>query len=385
MSMLEVKGLCKSFGGLSVLEDVNLTVEEGECIAIIGSSGCGKTMFLRSLELLEVPDKGSIAIAGEEITAPKADVDRIRRKMGMVYQKFFLFSHLNVMDNLCLAPVKILGMSRQEAEEKARALLAQVGLMAKAEAYPEVLSGGQQQRIAICRSLMMEPKLLLFDEPTSALDPTMVGEVLAVIRMLARQGLTMLIVTHEMNFAREVADRVLFFEDRGIYEEGTPEEIFEHPQKPKTIAFIQRQKSFRYEVRERDFDLMEMQGGIMTFSEKYGLGSKNDLRLQLCCEETVYAVLAGCYGEGGAVLLDLEVFYREADKEIEIVFSYRGKRYHPLDDGMAAEDGDEAAVYSMAVLKKIAAVISYDYVQGENQLHLRLKKHDRDTAGGQGG
>ncbi len=375
MSMLEVKCLCKSFGELAVLENVNLTVEEGECIALIGSSGCGKSTFLRSLELLEVPDKGSIAIAGQEITAPQAEVDLIRRQMGMVYQNFFLFSHLNVMDNLCLAPVKLLGMSREEAEAKAKGLLAQVGLLAKAEAYPEVLSGGQQQRIAICRSLMMEPKLLLFDEPTSALDPTMVGEVLAVIRMLARQGLTMLIVTHEMNFAREVADRVLFFAEQGIYEEGTPEEIFEHPQKPKTIAFIQRQKSFRYEVRERTFDLMEMQGGIMTFGEKYGLSSKDDLRLQLCCEETVCAVLEGCYGKDEPVLLDVEVFYREADKEIEVVFEYRGKQYHPLEDEMGVEDEDEVAFSSAAILKNIVSVLSYSYEQGKNQLRMRLKKH----------
>ncbi len=376
MSMLEVRGLCKSFGTLSILEDVNLTVEEGECIAIIGASGCGKSMFLRSLELLEVPDEGSIFIAGQEITAPQADVDSIRRQMGMVYQKFFLFSHLNVMDNLCLAPVKLLGMSRHAAEVRARELLAQVGLLSKAEASPKVLSGGQQQRIAICRSLMMEPKLLLFDEPTSALDPTMVGEVLAVIRMLAKQGLTMLIVTHEMNFAREVADRVLFFAEQGIYEEGTPEEIFEHPQKPKTIAFIQRQKSFRYEVRSRDFDLMEMQGGIMIFGEKYGLSSKNDLRLQLCCEETVCAVLKGCYGNDEPVRLDLEVFYREADKELEIVFVYQGKQYHPLEDEMELEDEDVAAFSSTAILKSIADVLSYAYEEGGNKLHLRLKRCD---------
>ncbi|BAL84943.1 putative amino acid ABC transporter ATP-binding protein (plasmid) [Selenomonas ruminantium subsp. lactilytica TAM6421] len=370
MSMLEVRGLCKSFDTLSILENVNLTVEEGECIAIIGASGCGKSMFLRSLELLEVPDQGRIFVAGQEITAPQADVDGIRRQMGMVYQKFFLFSHLNVMDNLCLAPMKLLGMSRQEAEGRARELLAQVGLLSKAEASPKVLSGGQQQRIAICRSLMMEPKLLLFDEPTSALDPTMVGEVLAVIRMLARQGLTMLIVTHEMNFAREVADRVLFFADRGIYEAGTPEEIFEHPQKTKTIAFIQRQKSFRYEVRERDFDLMEMQGGIWTFGEKYGIPAREIYRLQLCCEETIYSVMAGCYGEHEPICLDLEVFYREAGREIELAFCYRGRKYHPLEDEQAS--GDEAGISSAAILQKIVSVRSYTYDQGENQLRFLL-------------
>jgi len=250
VKMLEVKGLSKSFGGIPILENVNLTVEKGEKIAIIGGSGCGKSLFLRCLEQLTVPDTGRIMVAGEDITAPGARVDEIRRHMGMVYQHFYLFSHLNVLDNLCLAPVKLLGRSREDAEKRARELLSEVGLLSKALAMPSSLSGGQQQRIAICRSLMMEPELMLFDEPTSALDPTMVGEVLAVMRMLAKRGLTMLIVTHEMNFAREVADRVLFFADKGIYEEGTPEEIFKNPQKPLTKAFIKRQRSFAFTAAE---------------------------------------------------------------------------------------------------------------------------------------
>ena len=214
MSLIEVKGLRKSFGRLEVLKGVDLTVEQGERIAIIGGSGCGKSVFLRSLCLLEKPDAGQVFIDGKEITAAKGgQVDEIRRSMGMVFQKFHLFSEMDVMDNLCLAPTRIMKMSRDAAEQKAMELLAQVGLASRAHAWPTVLSGGQQQRIAICRCLMMEPKVMLFDEPTSALDPTMVGEVLAVIRMLAKRDLSMLIVTHEMNFAREVASRVLFFAD----------------------------------------------------------------------------------------------------------------------------------------------------------------------------
>ena len=213
MSIIEVRGLKISFGALEVLRGIDLTVEAGERITIIGGSGCGKSVFLRCLELLETPDAGQIFIDGEELTAPNVDIDRIRRKLGMVWQKFNLFTHMNVMENLTVAPVKLLGLSKDEARQKALELLAQVGLTSKADAFPEFLSGGQQQRIAICRSLMMSPKVLLFDEPTSALDPTMVGEVLAVIRMLAKQSLTMIIVTHEMNFAREVATRILFFAD----------------------------------------------------------------------------------------------------------------------------------------------------------------------------
>ncbi|MGX8706025.1 MAG: amino acid ABC transporter ATP-binding protein, partial [bacterium] len=232
--MIEVKGWRKSFGRLEVLKGVDLTVEQGERIAIIGGSGCGKSVFLRSLCLLEKPDAGQVFIDGKEITAAKGgQVDEIRRSMGMVFQKFHLFSEMDVMDNLCLAPTRIMKMSRDAAEQKAMELLAQVGLASRAHAWPTVLSGGQQQRIAICRCLMMEPKVMLFDEPTSALDPTMVGEVLAVIRMLAKRDLSMLIVTHEMNFAREVASRVLFFADGGIYEQGTPAEIFDAPKREK--------------------------------------------------------------------------------------------------------------------------------------------------------
>ena len=241
MNLVEVKGLKKSFGSLEVLKGVDLSVVQGERIAIIGGSGCGKSVFLRSLALLEKPDAGQIIIDGRDITAAKGNqVDEIRRSMGMVFQKFHLFSEMNVMDNLCLAPTRILKMPRPDAEKKAMELLSQVGLATRAHAWPTVLSGGQQQRIAICRCLMMEPKVLLFDEPTSALDPTMVGEVLAVMRELARDGMTMVVVTHEMGFAREVADRVIFMDDGVILEEGTPEEIFSRPQNPRTQDFLNK-------------------------------------------------------------------------------------------------------------------------------------------------
>ena len=240
MSLIEVQNLRKSFGSLNVLHDVNLKVEEGERIAIIGGSGCGKSVFLRSLELLERPDGGKIFIDGEEITARGADVNTIRRKMGMVYQKFYLFSHMNVMDNLCLAPVKLAGVARKDAEAHAMDWLSKVGLTSKAHSMPENLSGGQQQRIAICRSLMMNPKVLLFDEPTSALDPEMVGEVLDVMKNLAKAGMTMVCVTHEMGFAREVGTRVIFMDCGRIIEENTPDQIFTNPQNERLKSFLQK-------------------------------------------------------------------------------------------------------------------------------------------------
>ena len=366
MSLIDVKGLSKSFGSLQVLQNVNLSVEEGEKIAIIGGSGCGKSVFLRSLELLEVPDSGQVFIDGEEITAKHADVNKIRRKMGMVYQKFYLFSHMNVMDNLCLAPVKLAGMSRADAEAHAMDWLAKVGLTSKAHSMPANLSGGQQQRIAICRSLMMNPKVLLFDEPTSALDPTMVGEVLAMIRMLTKHNMTMLIVTHEMNFAREVADRVLFFADKGIYEQGTPQEIFDAPKGEKTIAFIRKLKYFGYEVTDRNFDLLEMQGGIRNFAEKYGLGSRLAYRLELCSDELIHEMLSGCYAEDEAVKIGLDISYSEADGDTVINITSTGKDFNPF----TVDDDDVHLGVSM--LKNTAKNIVHSFSESLNRIEITL-------------
>ncbi len=364
MSLIEVRGLKKSFGSLDVLKGVDLTVEQGERVAIIGGSGCGKSVFLRSLSLLEKPDAGQVFIDGQEITAKGAGVDRIRRSMGMVFQKFNLFSEMNVLDNLCLAPTHILKMPRKEAEERAMKLLGQVGLAGRAKAWPTVLSGGEQQRIAICRCLMMEPKVLLFDEPTSALDPTMVGEVLAVIRMLAKRGMGMLIVTHEMNFAREVADRVLFFADGGIYEQGTPAEIFDAPKREKTVSFIPKIKYFNYEIRERRFDLMQMQGGIQSFGEKYGLDPKRINRLQLCCEELICELQDNCYPDRDDVDLNLSVSHAELDDTTQIDIDYGGERYNPFEQ--------EECSMGVTILKNMSSQMDYRCTDGRNQINIKL-------------
>jgi len=365
MSLIEVKGLKKSFGSLQVLRGIDLTVEQNERIAIIGGSGCGKSVFLRSLCLLETPDEGQVFIDGREITAKGAKVDEIRRNMGMVFQKFHLFSEMDVMDNLCLAPTHLLKMSREDAEKKAMDLLYQVGLSSRAHAWPTELSGGQQQRIAICRCLMMEPKVLLFDEPTSALDPTMVGEVLAVIRMLAKRKMTMLIVTHEMNFAREVADRVLFFADGVIYEEGSPASvIFDAPKREKTIAFIHKIKYFSYEIREREFDLMQMNGGIQSFGEKYGLALKRILRLQLCCEELIYELLDHCFPNGENVILNLLISYAELDDTTHITIDCAGSPHNPFEQ--------EEDSLNVTILKNTAKELDYHYANGINQITIKI-------------
>ncbi len=364
MNLIEVRGLKKSFGSLDVLKGVDLDVAPGERIAIIGGSGCGKSVFLRSLCLLEKPDAGRITIDGREITAKGAKVDEIRRSMGMVFQKFHLFSEMDVMDNLCLAPVKLLGLSRGEAEKRAMDLLTQVGLANRAHAWPTVMSGGQQQRIAICRCLMMNPRVLLFDEPTSALDPTMVGEVLAVIRMLAKRDMSMLIVTHEMNFAREVADRVLFFADGGIYEQGIPAEIFDHPQKEKTIAFIHKIKYFSFEITEKQFDLMKLQGGIQTFGAKYGLGPKEIYRLQICCEELIYELLDHCFPGNENISMQLQISYAETDRMSKIVLTCGGLPYNPFDQ--------EEFGLGVTILKTMGRNIEYKSEKDTNRISLSL-------------
>ena len=236
--MIEVKNLEKSFGKNHVLRGINETINEGEVVCIIGPSGSGKSTFLRCLNLLEQPTSGEVILDGEKINAPDRDIDKIREKLGMVFQNFNLFPHMSVLDNITMAPIKVKGQARGEAEAEARRLLDVVGLLDKAEAYPSSLSGGQKQRVASARALAMKPEIMLFDEPTSALDPEMVGEVLAVMKQLAEDGMTMVIVTHEMGFAREVADRVLFIDGGVILEQGTPEEIFGNPQNERTQTFL---------------------------------------------------------------------------------------------------------------------------------------------------
>lgn len=238
--MINVKQLSKSFGDNAVLKSINLDVKEGEVVVIIGPSGSGKSTILRCLNLLEEPTSGEIFFEGQNITAPDSNIDQIRQKMGMVFQNFNLFPHMSVVENLTITPVKIKKEDPTTAKEQALALLDQVGLKEKADSYPSSLSGGQQQRVAIARALAMNPDVMLFDEPTSALDPEMVGEVLAVMQDLAKKGMTMVVVTHEMGFAKEVADRVIFMADGVIQEKGTPEEIFDHPQNSRTQDFLNK-------------------------------------------------------------------------------------------------------------------------------------------------
>lgn len=238
--LIQVKELCKSFDGVDVLKNITTTIKKGEVVFVVGPSGSGKSTFLRCMNLLEEPTSGHIFFEGTDITDKNTDINLLRRKMGMVFQQFNLFPHMSIMKNMTIAPVKLLGVKEEDAVKEAEKLLARVGLLDKKDAYPAQLSGGQKQRVAIARALAMNPDIMLFDEPTSALDPEMVGEVLQVMKQLAADGMTMVVVTHEIGFAREVASRVIFMEGGYIVEEGTPEEVIDHPKQPRTIDFLSK-------------------------------------------------------------------------------------------------------------------------------------------------
>ena len=238
--LIKVEGLKKSFGEIDVLKGIDTEIKRGEVVCIIGASGSGKSTFLRCLNLLEEPTGGRIFFNDVDITDPKTDINLHRQKMGMVFQQFNLFPHMTVLKNMTIAPIKVLGISKEEAEDRAMKLLERVGLADRADSYPSQLSGGQKQRVAIVRALCMQPDVMLFDEPTSALDPEMVGEVLDVMKQLAKEGMTMAVVTHEMGFAREVSDRVFFIDEGIIMEEGSPEEVFGNPKSPRLQDFLSK-------------------------------------------------------------------------------------------------------------------------------------------------
>ena len=277
--MITVKHLSKHYikpdgSVFQVLKDVNCEIGRGDVISIIGPSGTGKSTFLRALNLLDPPSGGEILFGGENILAKGYPLNKLRQKMGMVFQGFNLFEHLSIIDNVTLAPMKLLGMERGQAEAEAMALLRKVGMAEKACAMPADLSGGQKQRVAIARSLAMHPEVILFDEPTSALDPTMVGEVLSVMRQLAAEGMTMLIVTHEMKFARNVSTRIFFMNDGVIYEDGSPEQIFEHPVRSATKQFVQRIHKLVFEVDSTDYDLPDAITQMGRFCIKYSIADR---------------------------------------------------------------------------------------------------------------
>jgi len=316
--MIRIEHLVKTYDNkLKVLNDVNAVINDGEVISIIGPSGTGKSTLLRCINKLETSTSGHIWIDDVDVTAPGTNLSSIRKKVGMVFQNFNLFDHLSVLDNLMIGPVKLLGMSLEDAEEQGRRLLSQVGLSSKAEAFPSELSGGQKQRVAIARCLSMNSKVILFDEPTSSLDPTMVTEVLSVIRSIAQRGITMLIVTHEMQFARDVSSRVFYLDQGTIYEEGTPQQIFENPQKTLTKVFIGRIRAFDFQIEDRDYDSIGMLAGLSTFCTKYAIPKKDYQRM----ETLVINTLSLCFANNPeSANIRLRITFSEAKGETKVKF-----------------------------------------------------------------
>ncbi|MDP2301680.1 MAG: amino acid ABC transporter ATP-binding protein [Ignavibacteria bacterium] len=361
--MIRVENLSKKFGELTVLKEINIEIHKGEVISIIGPSGTGKSTFLRCLNLLETPSGGKIFIDEIDILDKSTDVPKIRQKMGMVFQSFNLFSHLTVMENLTIGQIKLLGRKKEEAEQKAMDLLKLVGLAEKADSFADELSGGQKQRVAIARCLSMDPEIILFDEPTSALDPTMVSEVLAVIRRLAKEGMTLAIVTHEMDFSRDVSNRVFYMDEGLIYEDGSPQQIFENPQREKTRAFINRIRSFNYKIDSPDFDLYAMNAEIERFCEKHVLPKKMINNVLLILEELMMINKS----VSKEIDVNLTLSYSEKRDTLEIIFESGG------DEGNILEKIDQDEI-GLMIINNLTESIEYSSLNNRNKLNMFLKK-----------
>ena len=358
--MISVKNLSKHFGDLVVLRDISAEINKGEVISVIGPSGTGKSTFLRCLNLLETPTGGTIIIDGTSLLDKNTNVPKLRQKMGMVFQSFNLYAHLSVLENLTIGPVKLLGIKKEVATEKAVDLLRLVGLAEKTHSFPDELSGGQKQRVAIARCMAMDPEILLFDEPTSALDPTMVSEVLAVIRKLAREGMTMVIVTHEMEFARNISSRVFYMDEGIIYEEGTPEVIFGNPIREKTKAFIHRIRSHYYHISSKNYDLYAMNAEIELFCEKHMVPAKVSEYVLQVAEEAL--ILQKDFHD-----LDLSLSFTEKDGSVELLCESSGLPFNPLEEG-AIDD-----LIGLNIIRNRCIRVNYNYEDGRNKLLMAIR------------
>ena len=325
--MISIRNITKDYGTGPILENVSLDIEKGESVVIIGGSGCGKSTLLRCINRLIVPESGEIWIEGQNILDKKADLDGIRRKMGMVYQHFNLFSHLNVLENLILSPMKVLGMNRTDAVAEAKILLEKVGMAGREKTMPSALSGGQKQRVAIARTLAMHPNLILFDEPTSALDPTMVDEVESVIRDLVDGGMTSVIVTHEMRFARNIASNVVFLAEKGIYEQGPPNELFDHPRKILTQRFLYRSRMYETELRAESLDLYALATELRDFLRRYESSDRQRRLISAVGDELLHPVFSA-----GAESVYLRLLCSETSSAHTLILRFPGLAGDPLEE-----------------------------------------------------
>ena len=362
--MIRIEHLKKEYPNAVPLQDVNVEINDGDVIAVIGPSGTGKSTLLRCINLLEKPTAGHIWVDDTEVTDPKTDLGKIRQKIGMVFQSFNLFGHMTVIENIMVPPMDLLKKSKQEAYDKGMELLRTVGLAAKALNYPDVLSGGQKQRVAIARTLAMDPEIIMLDEPTSALDPTMVGEVQTVIRSLAKTGKTMLIVTHEMEFARAISNRVFYMDEGGIYEDGTPQQIFDDPQREKTRRFVRKLKVLELNIESKDYDFPAVVSQIEQYCSKNQIDSTTARRIQLAYEETVQNLLLP---KLQAPKIQAVIEYSAADDSAVVTICCNGEPYD------AVKNGDEL---SLAVLCTAVSEMKYSSEangQFTNSIELKIK------------
>jgi len=327
--MIKISHLTKEYENITPLNDLNVEIHEGDVISIIGPSGCGKSTLLRCINLLEKPTSGEIILDGENILDSNTNVSSIRKKVGMVFQSYNLFNHLNVIENIMKPQIDILGKSKQEAYDYSLVLLKKVGLASKKFNYPNELSGGQKQRISICRTLAMDPEIILFDEPTSALDPTMVDEVKSVIEDLSKEGKTMLIVTHEMSFAKSICNRVFYMDEGVVYEDGTPEEIFENPKKTKTIRFINQLKVLELKIDNKDFDFQSMVYKIDEYCYKNQLTKKCSILINTAFEELCKQIISPRLHENDEMFVVIE--YNKKSDSISMIVKYTVPEFDPMD------------------------------------------------------
>ena len=363
--MIRIEHLRKEYPNAIPLKDVNVEIHDGDVIAVIGPSGTGKSTLLRCINRLEEPTAGHIWVDDVDVTDPKTDLGKVRQKMGMVFQSFNLFGHMTVIENIMMPPMDLLRRSKQEAYDEGMRLLRMVGLAEKALNYPDQMSGGQKQRVAIARTLAMDPDIVLLDEPTSALDPTMVGEVQAVIRDLAKTGKTLMIVTHEMAFAKAISNRVFFMDEGGIYEDGTPQQIFDDPQKENTRRFIRKLKVLEIVIESRDYDFPAAVSRIRQYCGKNQIDEKMTQYIQLAFEEMVNNQIVSVV-RNPKVRTTVE--FSAVDESATITVLYNGGSYDPL------REGDKL---SLAVLRSAVSDLTYnmenDPVYG-NRIEMKIKK-----------
>ncbi len=362
--MIEIRNLTKEYGKITPLKNISVNINDGDVISVIGPSGVGKSTLIRCINMLEKPTSGQIIIDGKDITDKHCKINEIRKSVGMVFQSFNLFERMTVLENVMRAPVDLLGLSRQQAYENAMELLRMVGLEKRAYDMPDMLSGGQKQRVAIARTLSMNPDVILFDEPTSALDPTMVGEVQKVIKDLAKMGKTMMIVTHEMKFAREISNRVFYMDQGGIYEDGTPEQIFENPKKELTRIFIGGLKIFYADIDSRSFDFPEMVTKIQKYCYRNFISPKMSNRIQIAFEELCQLIILPRLDEPK---IHMAIEFDEKSDTVNMKFMYNGDLFNPK---------DTENTLSLCMLESVSESITHKPCDDEvytNELTLRIK------------